>query len=308
MNENNNAYPVYYDPSIKDDNIIISGMQQCDFKCGDPLFLINIEKTATGKVSEIVDDRHPGFYVGKQIACQLAIDLDPWGDVIHVMKLLTPDKIDVAKPNHPSPNSLNIEFRTDDSDIHKVILEQMNFTLGKSKDFKKMNIAIYNHSLASENVAGIGINLNALEENPWAISEKIGMAVQAVVAKYLLDLKDLKKYESRGKDDNKTNENNKPYPVYPVYYDESIKDDNIVISIKDDNITIPGIKDFKCGNKLFLINLEGTVTGVVSEIVDDRNPGFYIGDQLASQLAIGNPGGDIIRVMEIPMISNHNNG
>ena len=44
MNENNNAYPVYYDPSIKDDNIIISGMQQCDFKCGDPLFLINIEK------------------------------------------------------------------------------------------------------------------------------------------------------------------------------------------------------------------------------------------------------------------------
>lgn len=308
MNENNNAYPVYYDPSIKDDNIIISGMQQCDFKCGDPLFLINIEKTATGKVSEIVDDRHPGFYVGKQIACQLAIDLDPWGDVIHVMKLLTPDKIDVAKPNHPSPNSLNIEFRTDDSDIHKVILEQMNFTLGKSKDFKKMNIAIYNHSLASENVAGIGINLNALEENPWAISEKIGMAVQAVVAKYLLDLKDLKKYESRGKDDNKTNENNKPYPVYPVYYDESIKDDNIVISIKDDNITIPGIKDFKCGYQLFLINIEATVTGVVSEIVDDRNPGFYIGDQLASQLAIGNPGGDIIRVMEIPMISNHNNG
>ena len=134
------------------------------------------------------------------------------------------------------------------------------------------------------------------------------MAVQAVVAKYLLDLKDLKKYESRGKDDNKTNENNKPYPVYPVYYDESIKDDNIVISIKDDNITIPGIKDFKCGYQLFLINIEATVTGVVSEIVDDRNPGFYIGDQLASQLAIGNPGGDIIRVMEIPMISNHNNG
>ena len=187
----------------------------------------------------------------------------------------------------------------------------MNFTLGKSKDFKKMNIAIYNHSLASENVAGIGINLNALEENPWAISEKIGMAVQAVVAKYLLDLKDLKKYESRGKEDNKTNENNKPYPVYPVYYDESIKDDNIVISIKDDNITIPGIKDFKCGNKLFLINLEATVTGVVSEITINRDPGFYIGDHLASQLAIGiDPGGDIIRVMKLPMpmISNHNDG
>lgn len=85
MNENNNAYPVYYDASIKDDNIIISGIR--DFECGESLFLINIEKTATGKVSEIVDDRYPGFYIGSQLACQLVIDMDPWGDVIRVMKI-----------------------------------------------------------------------------------------------------------------------------------------------------------------------------------------------------------------------------
>ena len=89
MNKNNNAYPVYFDPSIKDDNIIISGIH--DFECGDPLFLINIDKTATGKVSEITDNRHPGFYIGYQLASQLVIDLDPLGDVIHVMKLITPD-------------------------------------------------------------------------------------------------------------------------------------------------------------------------------------------------------------------------
>lgn len=88
MNENNNAYPVYFDPSIKDDNIIISGMH--DFECGESLFLINIDKTATGKVSEITDDRHPGFYIGYQLASQLVIDLDPWGDVIRVMKIIPP--------------------------------------------------------------------------------------------------------------------------------------------------------------------------------------------------------------------------
>lgn len=88
--------------------------------------------------------------------------------------------------------------------------------------------------------------------------------------------------------------------AYPVYFDASIKDDNIIIS---------GIKDFECGESLFLINIEGTVTGVISEIVDNRDPGFYIGDHLASQLAIDiDPGGDVIRVMKIPMISNHNDG
>lgn len=302
MSENNNAYPVYFDASIKDDNIIISGIR--DFECGESLFLINIEKTTTGKVSEITDDRHPGFYIGYQLACQLAIDLDPWGDVIHVMKIIPP-----TISNHKGV-TMNIEFRSDDSDIHKVILEQMNISLEKVAALKKMNIAIYNHSSASENVVGIGINLDALEEDPYPVSE----VVQAFVAKYLLDLKNLKKLKNRDMDDNKcmednkTNENNKPYPVYPVYYDESIKDDNIVISIKDDNIIIPGIKDFKCGNQLFLINIEGTVTGVVSEIVDNRDPGFYIGYQLASQLAIDNPGGDVIRVMKIPMISNRNDG
>lgn len=300
MNENNNAYPVYFDASIKDDNIIISGIH--DFECGESLFLINIEKTTTGKVSEITDDRHPGFYIGYQLACQLTIDLDPWGDVIHVMRIIPP-----TISNHKGA-TMNIEFRSDDPDIHKVILERMNISLEKSAALKKMNIAIYNHSSASENVAGIGINLDALEEDPYAVSEKIGKVVQAFVAKYLLDLKSLKKLKNSDIRDNKTNENNKPYPVYPVYYDESIKDDNIVISIKDDNIIIPGIKDFKCGNQLFLINTEATVTGVVSEIVDNRDPGFYIGGYLASQLAIDNPGGGIIRVMEIPMISNHNNG
>ena len=88
MNENNNAYPVYYDPSIKDDNIVISGTR--DFECGESLFLINIDKTATGKVSEVTDDRHPGFYIGSQLASQLIIDMDPDGDVIRVMKIIPP--------------------------------------------------------------------------------------------------------------------------------------------------------------------------------------------------------------------------
>lgn len=85
-----NAYPVYYDASIKDDNIVISGIH--DFKCGDPLFLINIDKTATGNVSEIIDNRYPGFYIGNQLASQLAIDMDSQGDVIHVMKIIINDE------------------------------------------------------------------------------------------------------------------------------------------------------------------------------------------------------------------------
>ena len=88
MNKNENAYAVYYDAAIKDDNIVISGMH--DFECGDPLFLINIDKTATGVVSEIVDNRNPGFYIGDQLASQLVIDMDPWGDVIRVMKIIPP--------------------------------------------------------------------------------------------------------------------------------------------------------------------------------------------------------------------------
>lgn len=88
MNENNNTYPVYYDASIKDNNIVISGIR--DFESRDLLFLINIEKTATGKVSEITDNRNPGFYIGDHLASQLALDIDPWGDVIHVMKIIPP--------------------------------------------------------------------------------------------------------------------------------------------------------------------------------------------------------------------------
>jgi hypothetical protein len=87
-NENDKPYPVYYDASIKDDNIIISGIH--DFECGESLFLINIDKTATGKVSTITDDRYPGFYIGSQLASQLIIDMDPGGDVIRVMKIIPP--------------------------------------------------------------------------------------------------------------------------------------------------------------------------------------------------------------------------
>ena len=73
---------------FKDDNIVISGIR--DFECGQPLFLINIDKTATGKVSEIIDYRDPGFYIGSQLASQLVIDMDPGGDVIHAMKIIPP--------------------------------------------------------------------------------------------------------------------------------------------------------------------------------------------------------------------------
>ena len=305
----NKKYNIYFDPEIEGNDIVVCGID--DFKFGDRLCLINLWHITSGVVkSQIPEtpDKPSGLYVGIMLSMELGIDTD--GDVISVFD------IDVVKINHPSTNSLNIEFRSNDPVIHNVILEQMAISLEKSEDRKKMNIAIYNHyerrimfENKTKNVAGIGINLDALEEDPHAVSKKIGMAVQAVVEKYLLDLKDLKKLKNRGMEDNKTNENNKPYPVYPVYYDESIKDDNIVISIKDDNIIIPGIKDFKCGNPLFLLTIEKTVTGVVSEITINRDPGFYIGDHLASQLAIDiDRGGDVIRVMKIPMISNHNDG
>lgn len=136
-------------------------------------------------------DKPPGLYVGIRLSMDLRIDADNGGDIINVLSA-----------GHPTPSTLNIEFKSNDSDIHKVILEQMNVSLEKSEDLKKTNIAIYNHSFASENVAGIGINLDALEEDPWAVSEKIGIAVQAVVAKYLLDLKDLKKFKNRDIRDN----------------------------------------------------------------------------------------------------------
>ena len=85
MSENKNAYPIYYDASIKDGNIAISGMP--DFKCGDSLCLININKMTTGIVSETMDYRYPGLYVGDKLASQLLIDMDPQGDVVHVTKM-----------------------------------------------------------------------------------------------------------------------------------------------------------------------------------------------------------------------------
>lgn len=285
----NRSYNIYFDPDIDGSDIVVCGID--DFKCGDRLILVNTFRMTSGDVKSKIPetpDKPSGLYVGIALSMDLGIDADNGGDIINVLSV-----------GHPTPSTLNIEFKSNDSDVHKVILEQMNVSLEKSEDLKKTNITIYGHSFASENVAGIGINLDALEEDPWAVSEKIGRAVQAVVAKYLLDLKDLKKYESRGMRDNKTNENDKPYPVY---YDASIKDDNIVIS---------GIRDFECGQPLFLINIDKTATGKVSEIIDYRDPGFYIGSQLASQLVIDmDPGGDVIHAMKIipPTISNHDNG
>jgi hypothetical protein len=285
----NKSYNIYFDPEIEGDDIVVCGID--DFKCGDRLILVNTIHMTSGDVKSQIPktpDKPSGLYVGIRLSMDLGIDADNGGDIINVLSA-----------GHPSSNTLNIEFRSNDSDIHKVILGQMNFSLERSFDLKKMNIAIYNHSFASTNVAGIGINLDALEEDPWAVSEKIGRAVQAVVAKYLLDLKDLKKFKNRDIRDNEMNENKN---AYPVYYDASIKDDNIVIS---------RINDFKCGDPLFLINIEKTATGTVSEIVDNRNPGFYIGDHLASQLVIDfDPGGDVIHAMKIipPEISNQNNG
>lgn len=182
MSENKNAYPIYYDASIKDDNIIISGMP--DFKCGDPLCLINIDKMATGIVSEAMEYRYPGLYVGNELASQLVIDMDPGGDVVHVTKMREKDY---------KGASLDIQFESSDPDICKVIFEQMDFSLGDSRDYGKSHIKIEEAQCAYKHAANIHIRLDDLTEDVHTVSEKIGMAVQAVVEKYLVDLKDLKK-------------------------------------------------------------------------------------------------------------------
>lgn len=192
MSENKNAYPIYYDASIKDDNIIISRMP--DFKCGDPLCLININKMATGVVSETMDYRYPGLYVGNELASQLVIDMDPGGDVVHVTKMREKDY---------KGATLDIEFESSDPDICKVIFEQMDFSLGDSRDYGKSHIKIEEVPRAYTRAANIHICLDDLTEDVHTVSEKIGMAVQAVVEKYLVDLKDLKKYKDRGIEDNK---------------------------------------------------------------------------------------------------------
>lgn len=192
MSKNKDAYPIYYDPSIKNDNIVISGMP--DFKCGDPLCLININKMATGIVSETMDYRYPGLYVGNELASQLLIDMDPQGDVVHVTKMREKDY---------KGATLNIGFESDDPDICKVILEQMDFSLGDSRDYGKSHIKIEEARCAYKRAANIHIRLDDLTEDVHTVSEKIGMAVQAVVEKYLVDLKDLKKYKDRGMRDNK---------------------------------------------------------------------------------------------------------
>lgn len=192
MSENKNAYPIYYDASIKDDNIIISRIP--DFKCGDPLCLINIDKMATGIVSEIMDYRYPGLYVGDKLASQLVIDMDSQGDVVHVTKMREKDY---------KGATLNIGFESSDPDICKVILEQMDFSLGDSRDYGKSHIKIEEAQCAYKRAANIHIRLDDLTEDVHVVSEKIGKAVQAVVEKYLLDLKDLKKYKDRGMGDNK---------------------------------------------------------------------------------------------------------
>lgn len=192
MSENKNMYPVYYDAAIKDDNIIISRIS--DFKTGDPLCLINIDKMATGIVSGIMDYRYPGLYVGNELASQLLIDMDPQGDVVHVTKMREKDY---------KGATLNIGFESDDPDICKVILEQMDFSLGDSRDYGKSHIKIEEAQCAYKRAANIHICVDDLTEDPYVVSEKIGKAVQAVVGKYLLDLKDLKKYKDRGMGDNK---------------------------------------------------------------------------------------------------------
>ena len=186
MNKNEKAYPVYYDATIRDDNIVISGIH--DFECGDPLFLINIDRTATGNVSEIIDNRYPGFYIGNQLASQLVIDMDSQGDVIYVTKMR--EKVYKGA-------SLDIRFESSDPDICKVIHEQMDFSLGDSRDYGKSHIKISEAPCGYKHAANIHIQLDDLTEDPYIVSEKIGIAVQAVINKYLLDLKDLKKYDNR---------------------------------------------------------------------------------------------------------------
>lgn len=186
MSENKNAYPIYYDPDIKDDNIVISGIK--DFKSGDPLCLINIDKMATGIVSETMDYRYPGLYVGNELASQLVIDMDPGGDVVHVTKMREKDY---------KGATLDIGFESSDPDICKVIFEQMDFSLGDSRDYGKSHIKIEEAQCAYKRAANIHIRLDDLTEDVHAVSEKIGRTVQAVVEKYLVDLKDLKKYKNR---------------------------------------------------------------------------------------------------------------
>ena len=172
-----NTYPVYYDASIRNDDIVISGIH--DFECGDPLFLINIDKTATGVVSEIIDNRYPGFYIGKQLAFQLIIDMDSQGDVIHAIKM---------REKVYKGGILDIRFETSDPDICKAILEQMDVSLGDSRDYGKSHIKI-SQVLCAKHAANIHIQLDDLTEDAHALSEKIGTAVQAIVEKYLNDFK-----------------------------------------------------------------------------------------------------------------------
>lgn len=176
MSKNKNVYPVYYDAAIKDDNIGISGIP--DFKCGDPLCLINIDKMATGIVSETMDYRYPGLYVGDKLASQLVIDIDPQGDVVHVTKMREKDY---------KGATLDIGFESDDPDICKVILEQMDVSLGDSRDYGKSHINIEEIPCAYKHAGNIHVRLDDLTEDAHAVSEKIGMAVQAVVEKYLLE-------------------------------------------------------------------------------------------------------------------------
>ena len=134
----NKKYNIYFDPEIEGNDIVVCGID--DFKFGDRLCLINLFHITSGIVkSQIPEtpDKPSGLYVGIMLSMELGIDTD--GDVINVFD------IDVVKINHPSTNSLNIEFRSNDPVIHNVILEQMAISLEKSEDRKKMNIAIYNH-------------------------------------------------------------------------------------------------------------------------------------------------------------------
>ena len=170
MSKNKNAYPIYYDASIKDDNIIISRIP--DFKSGDPLCLININKMATGIVSETMDYRYPGLYVGNKLASQLLIDMDPQGDVVHVTKMREKDY---------KGATLDIGFESSDPDICKVIFEQMDFSLGDSRDYGKSHIKIEEVPCAYKRAANIHIRLDDLTEDVHTVSEKIAKTVQAVV-------------------------------------------------------------------------------------------------------------------------------
>lgn len=187
MSKNKNAYyPVYYDANIEDDNIVISGTH--DFSCGDPLCLINVDKMATGVVSETIDDRYPGLYIGDELASRLVIDIDSQGDVVYVTKMPEKDY---------KGATLDIRFTSNDSDICKTILEQMDVSLGDSRDYGKSHIKISQVPCAYKYAGNIHIQLDDLTEDVHTLSEKIAIAVQAIVEKYLVDLKDLKKFKNR---------------------------------------------------------------------------------------------------------------